>query len=55
MHEIYDTITEIEGSKKDINDFKPNLGYMAIFGFITVISLIIILFAVLKLHEGIKL
>ncbi|ORX43743.1 hypothetical protein BCR36DRAFT_303120 [Piromyces finnis] len=52
--DVYNTINDIEGYKSDIDIFSPNLFYKTLFLIITLLSVIVILFAILRLHKGVK-
>ncbi|OUM66847.1 hypothetical protein PIROE2DRAFT_5827, partial [Piromyces sp. E2] len=55
LYDVYDKITEIESHKNDVNEYSPNLIYMALFILVTLVSIVVFVFACLELYDGVKI
>jgi len=55
LNKADETIQDIEGYKKDTDDYHANLGYMALFALVSLFSIVLIIFALTKVHMGVKM
>jgi hypothetical protein len=55
LNKADETIQDIEGYKKDTDDYHANLGYMALFALVSLFSIVLIIFALTKVHMGVKI